>query len=40
MLDHPAARQDDEILHIVATLDDLHASTDSFATAASPCQAL
>jgi hypothetical protein len=24
-LDHPAARQDDEALHIVATLDDLHA---------------
>ena len=25
VLDHPAARQDDEVHHIVATLDDLHA---------------
>src|ERR1700724_2108936 len=29
-LDHPAARQDDEALHIIAALDDLHAQDGQF----------
>jgi len=39
-LDHPAARQDDEALHVVVPLDDLHGSSGTFATAASTCHAL
>jgi len=39
-LDHPVARKDDEVLSVVAPLDDLHASGGTFATAASTCRVL
>ena len=40
VLDHPAARQDDEALHVVAPLDDLHAQQRHLCHRSVNCQAL